>query len=196
MFKHARIAVAALALMCMSHVATAEVKVGDPAPEFTPGKFIKGDEVKSLEKGKFYVVEFWATWCGPCVQSIPHVSELQKKYKDVVFIGQNVWEEKVEDVAPFVTQMGDKMDYRVALDTVAGENGKMATNWMKAAGQGGIPTAFIIDKETKIAWIGHPMEMGEILPKVIDGTFDSKKYAEEQKAKETPRRKTASCSGR
>ena len=60
--------------------------------------------------------------------------------------------------------MGDKMDYRVAMDKVPdgdvrGQNGAMAKNWMIAAGQNGIPTAFIVDRDSKIAWIGHPMEI-------------------------------------
>ena len=45
----------------------------------------------------------------------------------------------------------------------------MAKNWMKAAGQNGIPTAFIVNKEGKIAWIGHPGRMDEPLDKIVAG---------------------------
>jgi hypothetical protein len=48
----------------------------------------------------------------------------------------------------------------------------MASNWMKAAGQEGIPTAFIINKDGKVAWIGHPMEMEKPLSAILDGTYD------------------------
>src|SRR5687768_4785612 len=86
------------------------LKVGDPAPKLQVDKWVKGEPIKELEKGKVYVLECWATWCGPCVQAIPHVTELQKKYKDkgLVVIGMNVWENDVKEVEPFVKKMGDK----------------------------------------------------------------------------------------
>ncbi|HVU64861.1 MAG TPA: TlpA disulfide reductase family protein [Phycisphaerales bacterium] len=62
--------------------------VGDPAPSLSIEKWIKGEPVTSFEKGKVYVVEFWATWCGPCKASMPHITDLQKQYKGkVTFIG-------------------------------------------------------------------------------------------------------------
>jgi len=159
------------------------LKVGDPAPALSPGKWVKGDPIKEIQKGRVHVVEFWATWCGPCIQSIPHLSALSKKHKDVIFIGQSVWEQEPEKVEPFVKQMGEKMDYHVAMDDLSGgEPGKMASAWMTAAGRDGIPTAFIVGKESTIVWIGHPMEMDEVLDKVVKGTYDSK-VDEEKTAK-------------
>jgi thiol-disulfide isomerase/thioredoxin len=159
-----------------AQAAAGPLKVGDPAPGLTPAKWIKGEPVEKLEKGKVYVVEFWATWCGPCKQSIPHLTELASKFKDITFIGQDVWEPDLSTVEPFVKEMGDKMEYHVALDD--SEHGKMDQAWMAAAGQDGIPTAFVVDKETKIAWIGHPMELEPILTDVEAGTFDPQKAAE------------------
>ncbi len=112
------------------------------------------------------MVEFWATWCGPCRATIPHLTELAHKYKDkgVRFIGVDVWERDTKLVAPFLAEMGDKMDYSVALDDVPKDgkpaDGAMAKNWMKAAEENGIPTAFVV-RDGKIAWIGHPIEMDE-----------------------------------
>src|SRR3954463_3704223 len=89
------------------------LKVGDPAPKLSIDKWVKGEPVKEFEKGKVYVVEFWATWCGPCKVSIPHVTKLQAKFKDkgLVVIGVDVWERDLAKVEPFVTEMGDKMNY-------------------------------------------------------------------------------------
>ncbi|MGA2497969.1 MAG: redoxin family protein [Tepidisphaeraceae bacterium] len=173
-----------LATVCAA-AEMATLNVGDPAPRLQAARWVKGEPVKEFEKGKIYVVEFWASWCGPCRASIPHVSKLQEQYKDkgVIMIGQNCWEEKQDGVAAFVEEMGDKMNYRVALDELKGsDKGQMAESWMKAAGQDGIPTAFIVDKEGRIAWIGHPMEMDKVLEKIIAGTFDAKKEAEARKA--------------
>lgn len=156
---------------------------GDPAPAMSVASWVKGDPVSAFDKGKVYVVEFWATWCGPCKQTIPHLTELQKKYEGkATFIGVSTFEHDQSGVAPFVEQMGKKMDYRVAMDKVAkgdenGQNGDMAKTWMEAAGQNGIPTAFIIDRDTKVAWIGHPMTMEEPLQKVIAGTWNTQEYS-------------------
>ncbi len=159
--------------------------IGDPAPKLDVKSFVKGEAVSEFEPGKNYVVEFWATWCGPCKTSIPHLSELQKKNPDVSFIGVSVWEQDQEKVKPFVEEMGDKMAYRVAVDLVAekekGNQGAMAKTWMTAAGQNGIPAAFIVNKEGKIAWIGHPMSMDKPLEKVVAGNWDLKTAREEQR---------------
>jgi len=169
--------------------AESTLKVGDPAPKFQTGKWVQGDPVTRFEKGKAYIVEFWATWCGPCRQSIPHLNETYTKYKDkkLVVIGQDCWEQDDAQVAPFVKKMGDKMTYRVALDDKkSDEKGAMATTWMAAARQNGIPTAFIVDTHGKIAWIGHPMAMEEkVLDDVLADKFDvdkaAKTYAEDKK---------------
>jgi thiol-disulfide isomerase/thioredoxin len=154
------------------------LKVGDAAPNLEVKEFVKGDKVAGLEKGKTYVIEFWATWCGFCRTAIPHLTKLQKKYKDVVFIGVNAYEDDQKVVKPFVEKMGDKMAYRVALDVVPdggkGTDGKMAQAWMGAAGKDGIPTAFIVNGEGKIVWIGHPNGLKEPLEQLAAGKYDLK----------------------
>jgi thiol-disulfide isomerase/thioredoxin len=189
-----RLTIVGVFVLCTATRAGAEqLSIGDPAPAITVKEFVKGAPVRSLEKGKRYVVEFWATWCGPCRVSIPHLTELQKQHPDFRFIGVSVWEQDQSGVKPFVQQMGDKMAYTVALDAVPaggrGNDGKMAKAWMEAAGQNGIPTAFLIDRDGRIAWIGHPMELEEPLKKLAAGTWDipaaraqfQKRQAEQQK---------------
>ncbi|HEV3257148.1 MAG TPA: sigma-70 family RNA polymerase sigma factor [Gemmataceae bacterium] len=155
------------------------LKIGDAAPALTVGAWVKGDPVKKFEKGKVYVVEFWATWCGPCKAAIPHLTELAQKYKkDVTVIGVDVWEvEKPKDtsyfkkVEKFVKDMGPKMDYNVAID---GPEGSMARAWMDAAQRAGIPTTFVVNREGKVAWVGDVGELDDILPKVISNEYDMK----------------------
>ncbi len=159
--------------------------IGDLAPKLEVKSFVKGDRVSEFEPGKNYVVEFWATWCPPCKTSIPHLTELQKKNPSVTFIGVSISEQDQEKVKPFVEEMGDKMAYRVAIDSVPDKEkaneGAMAKTWMTAAGQEGIPAAFIVNKEGKIAWVGHPMEMDKPLEKITAGTWDLTEAREEQR---------------
>ncbi|MEN8126626.1 MAG: TlpA disulfide reductase family protein [Planctomycetota bacterium] len=149
-----------------------EAKLGDAATSLDGLTYIKGDAV-SFEEGKITVVEFWATWCPPCLKSIPHLTELQKKYKDkdVTVIG--ISDEPADTVRPFVENMAEKMDYTVAIDP----DKTVTKGYMAAFKQSGIPTAFIVDGQGKVAWVGYPMgELDNVLPQVIDGTFDAEAY--------------------
>ncbi len=171
-----------------ARAADAALSVGDSAPKLAAGRWMQGDPVKDFEPGKNYVVEFWATWCGPCRESIPHLNELSEKCKskNLTVIGQDVWERDEAAVAPFIKTMGQKMTYRVALDDKSGDpTGAMATTWMKAAGQNGIPTAFVINAKGKISWIGHPMTLNEtVLDTVLSPDYDIKKAAAEFQAQQ------------
>jgi thiol-disulfide isomerase/thioredoxin len=149
---------------------------GDPAPPLTIDTWVKGEPVPELKKGHPYIVEFWATWCGPCRQTIPHLTGLQKKYGDrMTIVGISSGERRgLVDVKPFVEQMGAKMDYTVAFD-----QGATNAAWMQAAGQSGIPTAFVVDREGRIAWIGHPMGgLDQVVEQVVAGTYDVAKAKE------------------
>jgi thiol-disulfide isomerase/thioredoxin len=162
--------------------------LGDRAPAIQVAEWVQGTPVARFEPGNVYVVEFWATWCGPCKVAIPHLNELSKQYAGKVqFVGVSVWERLDEEpysVPQFVKKMGDKMTYTVAADLVkpSEEDGPMATSWMMAAGQNGIPAAFIVNREGRIAWIGNPLGgIDEVLADVVAGKWDieaaAKKYA-------------------
>lgn len=153
------------------------LKMGDPAPEFKVTQWFKGDPVTLDEKGT-YIVECWATWCGPCIAAFPHLSEIAEANKGkITVIGVNVWERKSpEEVKAFVEKQGDKMKYLVAAD-----GDKVIENqWLRAAGRTGIPCAFVVNKG-KVAWIGHPGRLDQpSLDSIIDGTFDLEAFAKQE----------------
>jgi thiol-disulfide isomerase/thioredoxin len=154
-----------------------KLKVGDPAPPLAVSNWLHGSEVKEFVPGQVYVVEFWATWCGPCVQIMPHVADLQEEYRDkgVTFIGfASEANDKEAKVNAFVAKHGGKLGYTFAF----GSGTETHSAYMKASGQNGIPCSFVVDKHGKIAYIGHPLFLDIVLPKVLDGTWDPKSGAE------------------
>ncbi len=128
-----------------------EAAVGSVAPELgsektfnTPG----GAPVTLASlRGQVVLIDFWATWCGPCVAAIPHVQELHEKYHDqgLVVIGHT--DASSQDLPAFIKQK--KISYIISV-------GKDIGN---AYGVSGIPHVFIIDPDGKIAWQGHPAEL-------------------------------------
>lgn len=183
----------ALALTALSLVGSAlandnVLTIGSPAPAFKVEGWSKGTPVKELKAGQVYVVEFWATWCGPCIAAMPHLSELAKKYDGkATMVSINTWdynkgqnekegvEEHVTRVNTWVKQNTDKMQYNVAFDDA---NDTMANTWMRAAGRNGIPCAFIVNEKSEIAWIGHPMTMDKPLEEIVNKTWDLAAFKE------------------
>lgn len=159
----------------------AALQIGDAAPPLEVARWFKGKPIQSFEKGKVYVVEFWATWCAPCIAGMPHLSALARQYKGKVEVaGISILErgEQIEPrVARFVDSMGNKMDYNVAME----KEKLVAQNWLYASGERGIPQAYIVDKEGKLAWVGHPKKLDKVLPEVIAGTWNVNDAAEKRK---------------
>lgn len=174
------------------HVATTSpLSVGDMAPPFKAFKWIKGEPVTEFRKGHVYIVEFGATWCGPCAAAIPELSAVSRKFQGkATVISAFVMEYNddpsnsanpsyVSRVEKYVTKRGDQMDYRIAVDDPAKT---LEHTWLKAANKVGIPHTFVIDKEGRIVWIGSN-------PKLLDGVIDAvvnDKYALEKNTSNAP----------
>jgi len=191
---HQKVALAAIAASAFVSGSLAQagdeaktLKVGDKAPALDVCHWLKGADVTTFDEGKVYVVEFWATWCGPCRASMPHISDLQEKYKDygVTFIG--ISDEKLQTVFSFLKQeeWDGKTKYTMATDP----DRSVYNDYMKAAGQGGIPTAFVVGREGEIEWIGHPMEIDPVIEALAHGTWDREAYAAKEAKQRTAMQK-------
>ena len=160
-----------LAVSIPVHAQKEKLAVGDQAPEISISTWVKGEST-AITSGQVYLIEFWATWCGPCKRAMPHLSDLQEQYGSrVTVIGIST--EELDVVKRFVRK-SEVMNYTVAVD----DNKATNNSWMKAAGKNGIPCTFVVDARGVIQYIGHPMDpdLEEILPLVIAGRYDAKLF--------------------
>lgn len=179
-----------LIVLALGSLSFAELKIGDNAPDLRTDRWLKGTPVKGFKRGNVYVLEFWATWCGPCKAAMPHLTELAKTYGDkATFVGVNIWEDSHAKpgenldakVDRFMAESGSMMGYNVCAGS---KDGYMVKSWMNAAGQAGIPATFVVDQDGKVAWIGHPLNLEEPLKQIIAGKFDRGAYRKEFEAKQ------------
>ena len=116
----------------------------DMAPDFSLADVNTGKTFKlSAQRGKVVLVDFWATWCGPCRMAIPHLIELQDLYKGkgLQVVGVSLDQQGPAVVKPFYQQW--KMNYIVGVD----DQGNVARQY---GGIRSIPTAVLIGKNGKV----------------------------------------------
>ncbi|MHC4618063.1 MAG: TlpA family protein disulfide reductase [Planctomycetota bacterium] len=155
--KARNIGVWGVVLLCSTCLA--EGLIGKSAPEITIREWITANppDVKSLA-ARVYVVEFWATWCRPCVDNIPHLAALYDKYRDagLEFIALSQ-DKSAAKVRGLVREKG--INYPVAID-----NG--TADWF---GIRGYPTLVLVNHRGKVVWQGHPwdLELEQVIQRAI-----------------------------
>lgn len=164
------------------------LQIESPAPSIKVETWLRGDPLTTFQPGRVYIVEFWATRCVPCVEAMPHLVKLQEKYKDS---GLEVIGVAAHERAPTAVETGTRLDawltekcsnlnYRIAFD----QTGEMKKLWLEPSLSVGIPTSFAVDRDGHIAFIGHPTQLDEVLPKVLNGSW---RTSDEAKAADTER---------
>lgn len=135
--------------------------LGQKAPELVVEKWLTA---QPETKGKWVLIDFWATWCGPCREAIPELNNIQKKFGDkLVVIGvSSETEEAVKKMA------SPKIEYASAIDLKARMNQALEVK--------GIPHCILIDPDGIVRWEGYPLLAGnELTEKVVAGILAATK---------------------
>lgn len=164
-------------LMCLSWSAHA-IEVGDKAPSLKGVKsWYNGKVVDPGKEGKITILDFWATWCIPCLESIPHLNELYDRYNSQGVVIAGITREGKDEVDPFLKRV--PMRFPVGMDT----RGTTLRTYM--AGREEIPQAFLINRQGIVVWEGHPMEgLDEVLVELVAGNWTIEKALSHKKAQQ------------
>lgn len=142
-----------------------KLRVGDPAPPLVIDEWMQGEPIAEYSREKFYIVEFWATWCGPCIKAMPHLSEIADHYRadglEVVAV-TSASKNPHDAVEKFVSKRGKDLKFRFAFS----ETNEVDESFMAAAGRQSIPCSFVIDRDGKIAFIGLPHDLDYVVSRV------------------------------
>ncbi|MBX3729590.1 MAG: redoxin domain-containing protein [Candidatus Sumerlaeia bacterium] len=117
--------------------------VGKPAPKVHVETWI--NQPPDSTEGKFVLYEFWATWCGPCLQVMPGLARLAEKHKDRLVL-LSISDEPVSDVTAFVRD--EKYTHPIGTDPQGRSRFEL--------GIYGIPFAFLVNPAGEVIWQGHP----------------------------------------
>lgn len=121
----------------------------------TSGKTVTLRELR----GKVVVLDFWATWCGPCRENFPFIREVHEKYKNKEFQLVAITDERRGTIEEFEKHW--KSNYPIFLDTDRSVN--------DAFGVTGIPRLIVIGKSGEILFDGHPAQRDEVLRAIDSG---------------------------
>jgi len=174
-----RVLVVSLIFMTIPLISTAEenfkpLVVGDPAPPIEDVSWVRGEEIRTWSEDHVYVVDFWATWCPPCIKGLRHLQSLHDRLSPlkVHFIAVAVWPEPGSMAPEDLLARFPELSYSLAIDN---ENAT-ADALMAPSRSNGLPNTMIIDRQGRLAWVGAPGDGFEkSLEALVAGDYDIKK---------------------
>jgi thiol-disulfide isomerase/thioredoxin len=157
-------------VLAVPKTVAASPKIGEKAPAVTVAEWIT-EKPPALpgDKGAdqhVFLVEFWATWCPPCLKSIPHLAELQKKHRKAGLLILGISNEEPATIKGFIKSKM-KMPYFVGQD----DDMKTTSVWTDDIQT--IPHAFLVNKSGAVVWNGNPLDM-DVMDKVIEQVLAGK----------------------
>jgi thiol-disulfide isomerase/thioredoxin len=137
------------------------------APDFTLKTLDNYEITLSKLRGRVVLLDFWATWCGPCRESIPHLVQLQKSYQQsgLEVVGMNVDKGDVDAVRRFVKSLDIPYPIVIASDEL-----------QRHYGITGLPTTILIDKDGKIRqkFLGFTSEISKQMTATVNDLTSEK----------------------
>jgi hypothetical protein len=157
-------------LVSLSSAAEHLGKLGDPTPPLTIDTWIKGSPVK-IEPGTNIYVLVFCSLSRANEFALTNLSSLQEKYRDKGVIAVAISDEAADQLKTLIQLKGAEMDFTVAADEIPG---RTARNFLHAFGQMMLPRAFIVGKDGKLLWYGHPLTdgMGEVVDEITAGQYN------------------------
>lgn len=133
-----------------------ELKNNQIAPEIKITNWLKNAPEDKTLANKFIVLEFWATWCKPCLEYVPHLNELQKKHKQDNLLFLSISDEKEARISKILEKINFETIVVTDISKTTFENYKSLeyNDVMR-------PTTVLIDDKGKVKWVGYPKLLTE-----------------------------------
>jgi len=162
--------------LCVACVATASedvapIVVGDQAPTIADVRWVRGEEIGEWSAGHVYVIDFWATWCPPCIKGLQHLQALEDRLasENVHVIAVAVWPTENSRPPEEVLDRLPELSYSLAIDI----DEATADALLSASRCSGLPTTMIVDRRGRLAWVGSPGdEFDDSLEAIVFGSYD------------------------
>jgi thiol-disulfide isomerase/thioredoxin len=145
--------------------------VGDPVPPIPEVSWARGELVSSWTPGHVYLIDFWATWCPPCVKGLRHLQTLHEQLADrnVHMVAIAIWPTPTSQPPEELLERFPDLSYSIAIDI---ENAA-ADAFMPPTRSTGLPNTILIDRQGRLAWVGTPGDdLEHALAAVVEGSYD------------------------
>ncbi len=156
--------------------AQSNINLNEKAPNINITDWVLNKPADTNLQGKYIVLEFWATWCGPCIAAVPHMNELQSKFDDPELLFLSITDEAVAKI----NRTLERVDFHSSVVTDLSKQTQINFGDGKR-GLDAYPMTVLIDKEGIIKWIGHPELLTEgILIDFLDNNLEAKNHLKKE----------------